>query len=184
MALVKRSDVKTLLGIASATTTYDDLIELMIEFMGEWLPTYLNNKFTNTNLYISVNTISFVANAISDSDSGIVTAGFAQDMDIYIQGSKHNNGFYVLSSVAAGVMKVKDHTFVTETAEFTPVIYQVQYPKGLNIVTANLIKHQMTQGQNTGVASESIGDYSVSYDMSGIPMSLLQQLSPYKKVGF
>jgi len=166
-----------------STTDYDTLIAEAITDLSAWLPSYLNNYFTDPNLYIQASTIAFSGTDITDSDSGFVTAGFVTGMDIYVMKSAHNDGFYNITTAAAETLTT-DGSFVAESAaDATPIIWRVKYPIGLKPALANLIKAQIDK-QKQGVSSESIGGYSVSFITDDVERTLLRRLSPYRKVGF
>lgn len=190
MPLITQTEVKTRLNIS--VTTFDDLIDAMIEDLVEWLPNYLNNHFTNSNLSYQASTLSFATLTITDTAEQFVEEGFIDDMDIYVFGSDSNDGHYTLDTVAVGTMStVNDHTFTIEAAaDAAPIIFQVQFPKGLRSIVSNMIKYQIEQTPGQGAKSEKIGDYSVTYKdtpfagagVSAYPSNIIGSLTPYRKV--
>ncbi len=186
MALITLVEVKLRLGIADSDTSRDDMISAMIIDIRDWLPDFLNNKFLNKNLFYNAGTISFSSITVSDSESGFLDAGFVTGMDIFIDDSDSNNGFYLLATAQAGSMTITSDTFTTEAAgDATPIIYQVLYPPGLKTPVANLIRWQMNQEVVQNIASEKIGDYSVSYaSVDNWPSSIKAGLKPYRRVSF
>ncbi len=194
MALITQAEVKVRLNIAAATTTYDDLIDAMIVDLVDWLPNYLNNHFTNPNLYYQASTLSFDTLTITDTALQFIEEGFVDDMDIYVAASDSNDGHYTLDTVAAGTMStVNDHTFTIEAArDSSPFIFQVQFPKGLKSIVSNMIKYQIDQSNGGGAKSEKIGNYSISYGetpfagsgASAYPSNIIGSLTPYRKLSW
>uniref|UniRef100_A0A6H1ZVB5 Uncharacterized protein n=1 Tax=viral metagenome TaxID=1070528 RepID=A0A6H1ZVB5_9ZZZZ len=185
MALITSAEVKVLLSIPTATTTWDTLIANMIIIINEWLPNYLNNYFTDPNLYIESANISFTGTTILDSESSFVTEGFVTGMDIYVFGSLHNDGFHLITTASAGTLTCTGSAFITEAAgDSTPRINRVKYPVSLKPSIANIIKFQIDQ-EKQGLGTERIGDYTVGYgDGYNFPKSIVKTLGIYKKVGF
>ena len=180
MALITSSELKAQLGITG--TDYDAIITQILLFFPDWLVDFCNDNFLNKNLYYTASTISMSSSTISDSASGFVTAGFVAGMDIYIYGSKNNDGHYLISgtAVTASAIVISNKTFTTELVGYPTTIYQVQYPVGLKLIASNIIAYLLSQGKSQGISSESIGDYNVSY-LSNLPDSILKQLKPYRK---
>jgi len=188
MALITKSEVKARIGISD--TSQDDFIDAMILDLRGWLVGYLNNPFTNPNLYYSSDSLSFSGKTISDSDSALVTEGFVADMDIYIINSQSNNGHYIIDTITAGALTVLDSIFTIEAAgSASPLIYQVQFPDGLKSIVSNMIRWQMNQQMNQNIESEKVGNYSISYlaptDSTGsYPDSIMKSLSQYRRASF
>ena len=192
MALITTAEVKARLNISAST--YDTLIAAMIIDIVDWLPEYLNNHFLNLNLKYTASTLSFDTLTITDSAEQFIEEGFVDDMDIYVFTSDSNDGHYTLDTVAAGTMSiVDDHTFTIEAAgDASPIIYQVQFPKGLKSIVANMIKYQIDQTSGQGAKSEKIGDYSITYQdtpfsgsgASAYPSNIIGGLKPYRKVSW
>lgn len=190
MALITKAEVKVRIGIATSDTSQDNLIDAMIEDLVDWLPEYLNNPFINLNLYYQASTISFNTKTISDSDSQFVEEGFVDGMDIYVWQSQHNNGHYTIQTVSTSEILTVNASFTVEAAgTVAPIIYQVQFPKGIRSVVSNMIKYQTTQAKQ-GLSSEKIGNYSVSYSetpfsgagVSAYPSNIIGGLTTYRKL--
>lgn len=180
--ITTRANIKTLLQISD--TTYDDLIDLELPIIQDDILTFLKNKFKAADISILADTISFTGNTILDSGNGFVTAGFIAG-DIVVQDSKLNDGFYTLTNVAAGILTVSE-SLKTEAADNVIRITQVLYPKGLELIAANMLKHNMSAKH--GIKSESISRYSVSYanDVSslinGYPDQITRPLLKWRKI--
>lgn len=195
MAIITRAKVKTLLQIADATTTYDDLIDELIPIVQDFIVDYCNNSFKDINVRMIASTISFAdtdPDTILDSSSGFVNAKFSADMEIVVEGSDHNNGMFTLDTVIAGTMTLIDaDELVTEAAGNTITITKVEWPKGIWGTTAKMIGYDIARTKDfksIGVSSETYNDYSRSYaivgETGGYPISILGGLKPYKKIGF
>lgn len=193
MALITQAEVKTRLLLTSIST-FDNLIDAAIVDLVDWLPTYLKNHFTNPNLRYQASTISFATLTITDTAEQFVEEGFVNDMDVYVFQSDSNDGHYTLDTVAVGTMStVDDHTFTIEAAgDAAPIIFQVQFPKGLKTVVSNMIKYQIDVASGGGAKSEKIGDYSITYKdtpfsgagASAYPSNIIGSLTPYRKLGW
>lgn len=180
--ITTRTNVKTLLKIDS--TTYDDLIDSLLPMIQDDILSFLKNKFILKDVEIWTNTISFTGNTILDSASGFVTAGFVAG-NIVVQDSKKNDGFYTLTTVAAGILTISE-TLLTETADNNIKINQVKYPKGLELIFANMIGFALNNKH--GVKSESISRYSVTYAndtqslINGYPDTITRPLLKWRKI--
>lgn len=181
MAFVTTTEVKSLLQIS--ITTWDSYITSILLIMPDWIIDYCNNHFLNSELYYTANTLTFASQTITDSASGFVTAGFVADMEIYIEGSDNNDGHYIINTAAAGSLVVKNKTFTAESSSEVITICQVRYPEGLKLAVASIIGYLLSIGKSQNVASESTGDYSVSY-LTDMPEHILKQLKPYRIVKF
>lgn len=89
---------------------------------------------------ISAATIAFVDNApeadtITDTGLGFLAAGFQAGDSITVSGSASNDGTYVVTSVAAGVLTLRsDHALTAEAAGSTIKITATKYiPDGIAI---------------------------------------------------
>lgn len=82
-------------------------------------------------------------NSLNDSANGFVTAGFAAYQWIYVSGfdSSANNGFFKISSVAAGKLVLANGTLVDESAGKAIDIQQgAQITNGTTLVSYNIEK--------------------------------------------
>lgn len=179
--ITTRANVKTILKLSD--TTQDSLIDSLLPMIQDDILTFLKNKF-KTEILISGKTISFAGKSIFDSDLGFVTAGFVPG-NIVVQDSKINDGFYTLEAVTAGTLTVSE-SLTTESAANDIRITQINYPKGLELVAANMIGYVMNNKH--GVKSESISRYSVSYanDVSslvnGYPDTITRPFLKWRKI--
>lgn len=174
------TEIKTLLGISD--TTYDAILQVYMPIVQAKIITLTNNAFLSNKAHSS-DTISFDTHTATDSEGGFVDDSYlSAAVNIRVDGSKYNDGYYTVSSVADGAIVVSE-TFTTETAENTVTINQVNFPEGLKIVFAQMCWYSANSAKDTGVISEALGGYSVTYDktagMGGYPKSISDGLKPY-----
>lgn len=190
MAIITTAEVKTLLQISGST--YDSLIAALIPPLQSWIIEYTNNPF-HSSKYISGATIAFVdsnPDTITDSGSGFVDAGFTDGIDIHVEGSKDNDGFYYVDTVTAGTLTLdSDDELIAESAGYDVLITRVRFPKSLKIVVAKLIGYDLNKNKMWGISDQSLGDYRVKFDGGGVkgggyPQGLLLDLEPFRKVKF
>lgn len=194
MPIITKNRVKTLLQLHN-NQTYDELIDELIPIVQDFIVDYCNNSFKDTNIYINSTSISFAdtdPDTILDALTGFVTAKFADDMEIVVEGSKHNNKMFTIDTVAAGTLTlVSTDSLITEAAENEVTITKVEWPKGIWGTTARLIGFDIARTKEfmkLGISAESYGDYSRSYaimgETGGYPSNILGGLNPYRKVSF
>jgi hypothetical protein len=174
-------EVKAILNITD--TTKDDYISNMIPVIQDDVIQYLNNYFL-IGIYYKSNTISFSASSVLDSENGFVTGGIITG-NVYIDGTKYNNGLYTVSNVTDGTLTVSE-TLISESAGDFVRISVVQYPKALQKAFADMISWSINQSQDVyGIKSETLPDgYRVEYDttLTSYPKSVVAQLSKWRKV--
>lgn len=178
--IISLADVKTILGISN--TNSDTMLNLVLPMVQSSIIEFCKNHFKDSLAY-SAETISFSGTSILDSSSGFVTAELFSD-NYLIEGSKYNDGIFTVSNVAAGTLTVSETTR-TETAGNTILITRVVFPKELGFIMAKMAGY--TIKNKFGVKSESISNYSVSYDSSstyitGYPDSITAGLLKYRRV--
>ena len=181
MAIITQAEVKTLLQIS--VTTYDTLISTLIPIVQDKINNYCGNSFVKTDIYVAADTMAFVSGTpatITDSDSGFVTGGFTNSIDISVVGSKQNDGVYAVDTTVAGTLTLATgETLVTEAAGNDIVITRVIFPKGIKTDVADYIGYLMITSH--GVSSESLGDYSVTYKSE---KDILKRFNIYRAVNF
>lgn len=60
-----------------------------------------------------------------------------------------------------------------------------EYPLGSKLVAADMLSYRIQHADVFGISSESIGDYSVSYESSGnnmYPLSIVRRIKRYAEV--
>lgn len=94
---------------------------------------------------------------------------------VCIRGSVLNDGVYKITEIVGNVYTL-DGTLQDETGTF--FIYGLAIPKALLDIEAVIV----ASGSMSGVASESLGEYSVSYGTNGSWQEVYRnQLNPYRK---
>lgn len=91
--------------------------------------TWAEENFYNTIAAETASTIAFVASSktITDSGSGLVTAGFTNGMKIKVTGTTSNNGTYTIKTVVAGTITlIATDTLVDESAGSSFTLTQVR----------------------------------------------------------
>lgn len=177
------SEIKELLQITDSTN--DSLIETLIPIIEDEIFEYTQNYFINQKIRYNSTSISFSNSStpiICDTNSLFLTNNFNDNCHINIYGSKYNDGNYKVSTVSAGYMYLDStESLITESAENNIYVTYVVYPKNLKIIISNMIKFAISK-QDLSVKSESIDDYSATYNIgsSNYPDPILNALNKYK----
>ncbi len=145
-----------------------------------WLAAELRNYF-HTEDWILAATISFSGQTITDSDSGFVDAGFTDNMDVHIEGSKRNDGIYRILDVDTGTLDLDDDLheddFHTEAAANSIYITRMQWPVGLELPTAQAIEIDIGE---TRAVNEAVTSF---FDLQSYPEGLRRKFEPFRKWG-
>ena len=177
------SEIKTLTGLADS---YDAQIEALIPMVQNYIVDYTGNKFemyANGEAHFNKLTGAFLeeaeaSNVVFDSTNKTITAptsldyskyGIAVGKDISIRGSRYN----VLLDVC------KEHESLTNLV----TVYLVNFPQSLKFIASQIIKHWLLSRSTSGVQSERLGDYSISYS-GDLPPVIIKQLNNYRQVKF
>lgn len=187
------------MGIVTATevTIYTDIscsagsttLSLLIPIVQQRINDITNNFFV-TDQYIN-STFTFA------SAGGTITAtvnwdeyGFVAGDEIYIYNSYRNDGYKTIGSVSSTVLTVASADTVTaELSGRSILISVVSWPNALKYIAAQMVKYDYDDRKNAvpGVASETLGPYSVSYSgrasgqlsSYGYPADLISSLASY-----
>ena len=190
--IADRAQIKELLQITN--TTYDAVITELIPIVQKQVIDYCNSRFWQNRVRYTASTFSFTARSggsmayISDSDSGFTDSDvhFYSGMDIYVDGSYNNDGHYQVDTVAAGTLTLSQYdNLVAEDTGEGVTIYKVDFPAGLALPFAQMINYNLQKSISTGVKSERIGEYSVTYADAGgtmYPANIVNQLKPYRRL--
>jgi hypothetical protein len=191
MPVMTAAEVKTLLGISG--TTYDAQIAAYLPIIQSHILEYCGiGRFRDENKQIITATIAFVegglsADTITDSAEGFVDiAEFEAGMDIYVECSLSNDGAYTIGTVAAGTITLDTgDDVVDEAAGGLVKISRIRWPKAIKKFAAQMIWENISAVKSGNVKSESIGDYSVTYDgagFGGYSNSVLAGLNTWRTV--
>ncbi len=187
--IITLDEVKSWLQITNSSK--DLFIASMIPVVQDFVFAYTNNYFEilTDEVYRESNTISFVNSTpakINDSQNQFVVMGFVPGIHIRVQGSKFNDGVYEVGNVEAGSLTLAmGEVLVNEAVDskVTTLITVVKFPKGIKLPVAKLIGFHIDSQNAKGVQSESLGDYSISFQSGGnYPQSLLNDLIPYRRM--
>lgn len=166
----------------------DELVKTLLPIIQDDVIDYTGNHFIDSSVYLSDDGISFTASSrtIAHDESGFVDALFYANMDIYVEGSYHNDGHYELESVAAGSIVVKNyHSLIDEAAGRGVYVWKVKYPTALIPIVAKMIKFHIDPEKIDGIESRSLGDFSEKYATVGgneYPAAIAKALDRYRCV--
>jgi len=186
--IATRTEIKTLLQIS--VTTYDTLIDALISICQDEIIEYCNSHFaqnildTDNEQFEGGNTYTFASSGktITDSDS---LFPFSTGQDIYISGSRYNDGHYTLTNATTSVLTTSE-TLIDEAEGANVVIKLVTWPKALKMTLADLIGYKISD-KCIGTTSENIsGAISTGYapELGSYPETLMKGLNKYRVVGF
>jgi len=177
MPLITLKDVKSLLNYTD--DTYDVRIKSLIPYVQDKVITITNNKFKQPRVYLRTSEIIFASAdnptiTIDDPAFDFDDIGFKNGDDICIEGTMKNDGIYQISTVgtdsltltvdASGVIRDEDAVNDFSYTYTDVVVSLVVFPRAIKPAVANMIRYDMLERVNrTGVSSETIGNYSVSY---------------------
>lgn len=179
------SEVKALLQIT--TTAKDDVITALLPTIDRFILDWTKNQFKQIKVRMESSFISFSELVtISDSDALFIECKFTPGTQIVVEGSLYNDGVYEISSLTAGSLTLATGSgLIDEAAGECITITMVNYPKSLKLDIAQMVAYAMNKAGKEGIQSESLGDYSVTFmDATSYPLSILNRLKPYRKIGW
>lgn len=196
MAVVTLDEVKAILG--TTATSYDAQIETFIPYVQEDILEYTGNAFLDE--YVSVEGALTIAastgagDSITDPNSQFIKAGFAASQDVAIEGGYSNVGVWTLSASTGAVSAAK--MYLSTTGEVIAQdrvdevnvagnikVSRVKWPASLKVPAAKMVWHLIDKAKDSGVRSESLGDYSVTYaGTNAYPETVLAGLAKWRKV--
>lgn len=166
MAIMTLAEVKTYPGYT--TDMSDAHISLLLLDMPNRLRNATGNKFIKDAVQIISTGISFDEedNEIT-VDVSPVTTGFVEDDNLLVEGSVKNDGYFTADDVAATTIEV-DEDLVDEDLDEEVTISYVFWPRDVKQIVVNMMRYDIIEREKKkGLASESIGDYSVSWGETG-----------------
>jgi hypothetical protein len=186
--IITRAEVKTLLGITD--TSKDALIDALLPLVQDDLINYCNQHFDKAALdsdgleYPGGITVSFTASTktVTDTAGGLP---FSAGQNVYIEGSRFNDGHYTIVTAADGSFTVSE-SLTDETAGASITIRLVVFPLALKMIMADMLNFKL-QLRDIGVTGENIsGAISTSFSDDGgtYPPGIFNALNKYKVVGF
>lgn len=203
MAIITTAEVKTLLSLTGSV--YDTAIAALIPYVQADLCEYLNTYFQDGYVYRKSGSALVItrgatssgttqADKMTDADALFIAKGFLSGMDVAIEGGYSNVGIHSIASLDASTMKfTSTGTLISQDPNSTLdnnyigtlLISRVNWPRGIKRVVAQIIWYNIQRQKETGVQSESIDDYSVTYaplSSGGYPPHIVSALATYRKV--
>ena len=190
--MITIDEIKVLLKISD--DTQDDLIEALMPIVADDIHSITNNDFTDEDDYYALSDdLTFIASAaitcINGDDLKLLNVGAGDD--IFISGSLRNDGFYPVESKTDSSITIASPFEVLAEVQPSdnPVLICIQksrFPKSLKIPFAQMVGfHLENSSVKKGVRSESLGRYSVTFDLEGkaYPAFIYEALRPFCMVG-
>ncbi len=139
---------------------------------------YTNNNFQNRY-------VQFVAESLGDRL--LATSAYLKVGDtVQISQSKVNDGLYVITELGDDFIRVDQELYASSN-----LVTKIEYPADVCAGVLELIKWDVKNRDKTGIKSETLSRYSVTYfdqdannQVMGYPVSLLGFLRPYMKARF
>ena len=196
-ALTTLATVKTELGIT--VTTFDTVLERIINTVSEQIENYTKRKFKqqeHTEKYTGTNTLKLLLNQypVSEVDEVIYKEESYTDYEIdYTSGILVSERIWEQTGISKGLSTrtayPKADIEVTYTAGYIlPKDATEESPRTLpydledaciEAVTANYL----SRGQDKSIVSERLMSASYTYDRAtGMPVSVIKKLAPYRKI--
>ena len=153
-------------------------IDALIPPMQNWVSDELNNWFHTENWVVGSG-IAFdkAAGEITNSEGGFAAAGFIDETDIHVEGSKFNNKIFRVSEATDTVLSLEDESgVVTEAADNEIRLTILAWPVGLEMAAAKLIEHDLGKTKTvveTKTRPQEVGAY---------PAELLARFNIYRKL--
>lgn len=148
-----------------------DAAELMIR-------AYTHNNFQNRFVRYQ---------ADSRGDRLLITSDYLEVGDtIQISQSMVNDGLYTITEIGDDFIRLDKKLY-----SCVNLVTKVEYPADIKMGVLNLLKWDIQNRDKTGIKSETLSRYSVTYfdqdvnnQVMGYPVSLLGFLKPYMKARF
>lgn len=190
--IATQTEIKTLLQITAVT--WDSLINTLIPIVTADLHEITSNDFAS-EVYAESDGLTFAASGgtiTTDASADFDYLHLASGDDILVSGSLRNDGFYPVTSKSSTVITITSpFSVVNETPPSNDprliTITKVNFPKGLKFPFSRMVGFHIQKNEEItrGVASESIGRHSVSYNLGGkgYPAFIIDALRPYMMAG-
>lgn len=167
--MINVGEVKKFLNYTDAT--YDTRIRQWIPYVRDRVMKICNNEFVDDEIECySSDYVFSTTNTVYCIDEGFTEEGFAANDWFRVKGTAKNDGVYKIATVTSTTITITDDFTVThedlDALGITRTVYitYVRFPSAIKPIVANMIRYDMLQrADKTGVASERIGNYSISY---------------------
>jgi len=183
MAVMKATEINDILNLATGNET---AFTRLIKYVQNDICEYLNNWFEDPIIYRDGNgaiefvrgntaTATTLADYITDTEAKLSSMGFstAYEYDIMVRGGGRGNAgiHHVVSLTTEGNKFTLDSTGVLVPVDMDGMqnyeggckISLVGWPNALKPYVAQMVYHRFKQPTPSGIRSESIDDYSVTY---------------------
>jgi hypothetical protein len=162
MAIITLAQYKSLTGSDISDTTKDTQIQALIPQVEADILEICNRDFANHDITFSGDFVPTVAAgpvySFVCSDGGISAVSFSAGDCLIATGSTRNDGRYTSSAFSDTAITIVEP--VVSEAEVSMMLTLIQYPKGLALYAAKMLKYLIDHGNSAGMSSESIGKYS------------------------
>lgn len=199
MAIMTTSEVKSVLRISDST--YDTDIDFFLPLVEDDLIHYLSRSLIDGYVYReSSGSFAFVQgdsdthDYITDDEDEFLIKGFADGMDIVIEGGFSNVGLYTIDSASTGKLVLSEYGELVnqdqddnddDNAIGSVRISRVKWPKALKLPAAKMVWHLINDSKPSDVQSESLDDYSITYvGMHAYPTRVVKMLDQWKRPEF
>lgn len=185
MAVMKATEVNDILNLTASTSRNDDFTRL-IKYVQDDICEYLNNWFEDPIIWReggsaiefvrgNTDTATTQADYITDTEAKLSSVGFSTgyEYDIMVRGGGRANAgiHHVVSLSTAGGTFTLDSTGTLGDVDLSDMqnyaggckISLVGWPNALKPYVAQMVWHRYNRPKPSGVISESIDDYSVTY---------------------
>jgi len=192
------AEVKSILRITDST--YDSEIAFLLPLVERDIIEYCNNGFQDGYVYReSAGGFNFVRgdsdtrDYITDDDEHFLDRGFADGMDIVVEGGYSNVGLYTIDSASGGKLKMTGYgDFVNQDQDGsddntvgTIRISRVKWPEAIKLPAAKMIWSLIDDAKPSDVKSEKLDDYSVTYiGGSEYPTKVIRMLDKFRRPKF
>src|SRR6056297_1647035 len=189
------AEVKSILRITDST--YDSEIAFLLPLVERDIIEYCNNGFQDGYVYReSSGGFNFVRgdsdtrDYITDDDEHFLDRGFADGMDIVVEGGYSNVGLYTIDSASDGKLKMTGYgDFVNQDQDGsddntvgTIRISRVKWPEAIKLPAAKMIWSLIDDAKPSDVKSEKLDDYSVTYiGGSEYPTKVIRMLDKFRR---
>ena len=197
MSIITVAEVKALVsdlnsdGYTAAITTQIPIVEADIVRITNNHFTRYEDGYKDDYTYTSCQDLTFAVagKTITDNNSEVnfsTDHSFAAGDNLYIQGTRKNDGHYTVSLLTDEVITVTETLIAETTSEnYTVWMFLVIWPLPLKNLAAQMIGYNILRKYNTdkNIKSEKIGDYAVSFGNGGTsksyPDEIMSQLDEW-----
>lgn len=132
-------------------------IQVLLPGFQEWFVWYMNDNF-HTGYWLSDDDFTFnkEAKTIVDANAQFLDLDveFANGIDIHVQYSKWNDGFYWVNTAASGTLTLDDVSYELEdeTSGAAVTITRIKWPRGIDWAVAKAIEFELGKSRSVNEA--------------------------------